>query len=85
MHGCNWILHVGSHPFFFAGQSDQWSFHDISDSPNRNFVFASVTALQQSAIDNSKVATFSRTVRLTSNFPAEPHVPSMSEVRGEAI
>jgi hypothetical protein len=70
---------------FFAGQSDQWSFHDISDSPNRNFVFASVIALPQSASDNSKVASFSRTVRLTSDFPAEPFVPSMSEVRAQAI
>jgi len=67
--------------FFFAGQSDQSSFHNFSDDPNRNFAFASVAALLQSTTDNSKVAGFLRTVRLTSCFPAESYVPSMSEVR----
>jgi hypothetical protein len=49
IHGCNRMLRVRSHAFCFVGQSDPWSFHGFSDSPNRNYVFASVAKLTHSA------------------------------------
>ena len=61
--------------------ADSLLFRYFSNSLHRNFAFASIAALPQSILDNLRVADFSRTVRLIVDFPAEPYVPSMSEVR----
>src|ERR1700730_17589713 len=57
---CQTLLKPVESCCFFAGRiANPWSFRDYLDQSNRNFVFASLTAMPQYTIDNLRVAGFS--------------------------